>query len=398
MSWGLVGVLGGIAALLQVAGYSLYIRNFLNKSIRPNAASFLMFSYGTSLLAFLEWRNGATWALLALPVTCAVIGIVVAAMCLRKGATEPIDRFEAFAFSTDLWLTILYAWFALGLGDASGVAAPFLIATNLTAVTCFVPIVRSTWRAPYRELPGPWIVWTAAYGLLGLTTWLADRGANPALMVYPALNFALHGLVALLALRRADGRIWLSLGRRLYLGRSTIDGIGVFAARAFRQGEPICTLRGKLHRDPTKTDPNWIGIGPGAWIEADHPLDRVNHSCAANAAFTRKRRLRALRPIAAGEEVTIDYSTTEVDPAWTMACDCRAENCRKGLHAIQVSFADRQVAPPASPLMRLIWWQRKVTPVDNPAFPQIAAPAPRVPARRTGKQPALRKRSRVSAG
>ena len=110
--------LGLIAAMLQMAGYAIYIRNFQRDAIKPNAASFFMFAYGTSLLAFLEWKSGASLALLALPFICAAFGIAVALMCLRAGATEPIDRFEARAFWTDIWLTAFYMFFALGLGDA----------------------------------------------------------------------------------------------------------------------------------------------------------------------------------------------------------------------------------------------------------------------------------------
>ena len=46
-------VLGILAAIFQISGYLFYIRNFLKRSIRPNAASYLMFAYGTSLVAFL---------------------------------------------------------------------------------------------------------------------------------------------------------------------------------------------------------------------------------------------------------------------------------------------------------------------------------------------------------
>jgi uncharacterized protein len=383
-----LGALGVVAAALQIAGYAMYIRNFMTERIRPNAASFLMFSYGTSLLAFLEWRNNATWPVLLLPVICAVLGIVVAAMCLRKGATEPIDRFEGFAFSTDLWLTIAYAWFALGLGASLGFAtadsfvAPFLIVTNLTAITCFIPIVRSTWRAPYREKPGPWIVWTSAYLLLGITTFVADRGAHPSLLLYPVLNAALHGSVALLSLRRAGGGLLFAFGRRLYVDESPIEGIGLFAARHFAAGSVLSRLSGKLHVKPARTDPNWIGIGPETWIEAHHPLDKINHSCAPNASLGQRRQVLALRDIEAGEEVVIDYSTTECDPAWHMTCGCRTINCRQGLFAIQYSFRDAPEAPHATPLMQRIWARWRIAATETPAFEQLGDNIARLPVKR----------------
>ena len=39
--------------------------------------------------------------------------------------------------------------------------------------------------------------------------------------------------------------------------------------------------------------------------------------------------LVAIRPIAPGEEVTWDYSTTLKESNWHMICQCRAEECRR---------------------------------------------------------------------
>lgn len=392
MSLGFVALIGLVAAALQVAGYTIYIRNFLMKAIRPNAASFLMFSYGTSFLAFLEWRGGATWQVLALPVICSVIGIVVALLCFRKGATEAIDRFEGFSFAADLWLTVAYGWLALAGGGAGKYVVPFLIATNLTAITCFLPIIRSTWRMPERELATPWFVWTAAYACLGVATWFADGGRHPALLLYPLLNSVLHIVVGLLALRRYRRGVFAQgLPANTYIAKSAINGLGLFASKPFAAGQTICSLSGDLKRNPASTRPNWIGIGPKTWVDPKRPLDHVNHSCAANAAFSSRRRLVALRAIGAAEEITLDYSTTEVDPDWTMACDCRALGCRLGLHAIHISFADHVEAPPASPLMQLIWRKRRNVADNVSAFPQL------VPVSRRRRRDAAPSRKRLSS-
>ena len=106
-----------LAALLQALGYVLYARLFLKKVIRPNAASSFMFAYGTALLVLLEYGDGASWPMLALPATCAFMSVVIALLCLRKGATEPVDKVEATAFSADVWLTVLWAAIAFGYGS-----------------------------------------------------------------------------------------------------------------------------------------------------------------------------------------------------------------------------------------------------------------------------------------
>jgi SET domain len=386
--------MGVCAALLQVTGYSLYIRNFLRQAIRPNAASFMMFSYGTSLLAFLEWRNSAGLPVLLLPVVCAAMGIVVAAMCLRKGATERIDLFEAVAFTTDLWLTIIYAYFAFGFGDVSRYVAFFLIVTNLTTISCFTPLIRSTWNAPARELPGPWIVWAAAYSLLCVVTWGVDRGQHPVLMIYPMMNAVLHGLIALLSVRKVKTvRRHVDTAKSIFVDHSKINGIGIFATRGFADGAAIWKLDGKLHHGPSRTEPNWIGIGPDCWIDPKEPLNNINHSCEPNAAFGRHRQLYALRDIARGEEITIDYSTTEADPKWTMECHCKAPSCRRGLCAIQISFAGQDMPPPASPLMQRVWAQRRVKPSLETAFPQLGASLRTLPIPTPPYAPVRRKRA-----
>ena len=171
-------VLGILAAIFQISGYLFYIRNFLKRSIRPNAASYLMFAYGTSLVAFLAWQNGAVLPELLLLFACAAMSIIVALLCLRKNATEPVDRFEAIIFSADLWLTIGFAAMVFAQVEKSAYAAVFLILGNATTLTSFIPILRSTWRDPRREQPLPWIIWSLAYlCLTGATLFDGFRSA-----------------------------------------------------------------------------------------------------------------------------------------------------------------------------------------------------------------------------
>jgi hypothetical protein len=372
--------LGGVAAILQVAGYLVYLRYFVKHTIRPNAASWLMFAYGTALLAFFEYEHGASMALLLLPGACAAMSIIVALMCLRKGATERTDRFEATIFSIDLWLTVMYVGLTLGIGKGALpplVVDGFLIAVNLTAVTCFIPLVRSTWREPDRELPAPWLVWTAAYSCLAVATWQADGGAHPTLLLYPVLNAFLHGLVGLFALRSGSSdRTYLDADGKLYISGSEIHGRGVYAGIGFSAGDVICRMSGKpVFHSNAHGEPNYVGISPNVWIDPDPPIDTVNHSCDPNAAFGRNFELIALRIIHAHDEITFDYSTTEADPNWSMDCACGTENCRGQLHAIQISFADQPFPPPASPVMQQVWRTQRHAAGQRPAFPQLGRTA-----------------------
>ena len=78
-----------------------------------------------------------------------------------------------------------------------------------------------------------------------------------------------------------------------------------------------------------------MGFGPGRWIvpAADCPWRYINHSCEPNCGL-KGRTVVALRRIRKGEEITIDYSTTEEDPYWRMSCSCGSLRCRKQIGAI----------------------------------------------------------------
>lgn len=364
-----------LAAILQAVGYLLYARLFLKKAIRPNAASSFMFAYGTALLVLLEASDGASWPMLALPATCAVMSVGIALLCLRRGATDATDGVEKVAFSADVWLTMFWFAIAFGYGDIGPYSAGFLLAGNVTTFTAFFPVLRSTWRTPERERPEPWLVWTAAYSVLAVVTILADGGAHPALLVYPVLSALLHGAVAVMSVRGKIRAIdWVDAARSIYLGRSGIHGRGMIAGRRFEVGEAIWKLTGTpVFGAVTESGPNYIGIGPDVWIDPDKPLDHINHHCSPNSAFGPRRLLIALRPIEAHEEITLDYSTTEADPEWQMRCACGASACRGLLHAIQHSFAEWPAPPQASPLMQLIWQHRRVPALQ----PLPAAPQPR---------------------
>ena len=197
-----------ISGVGQAVGYLLYIRHMLRHETRPNAASAFMFGYGTALLAVIEHDNGAGWPLLLLPVTCALLGVVVAALCLRRGIAGRVDPLETMAFSVDLVLTAVYlgVWLikdhgAISSRDGDSLALAFLIAVNATSATSFAPLIRSTWQEPQRERPMPWLVWTGCYALLAGIT-VADAGGRMStLLIYPIFNVGLHFLIAIMALR-----------------------------------------------------------------------------------------------------------------------------------------------------------------------------------------------------
>ncbi|RJQ35112.1 hypothetical protein C4556_01195 [Candidatus Parcubacteria bacterium] len=205
-----VEVFGVIAAFLQAVGYALYLYDSVRKTVEPNAATWLMFAYGTILLTVLEWDNHASNALLALPATCALMGIIVAALCAKRGTLRwPRgweDVWEVRAFKYDIALTVLYfgTWVLtvatlLDEADRSLAALVILFGSNATTITAFIPILRSTWRDPSRERPFAWTIWACAYTILGVTTIIEEGGWWTVLLLYPVSNALLHGMIAWLS-------------------------------------------------------------------------------------------------------------------------------------------------------------------------------------------------------
>lgn len=58
------------------------------------------------------------------------------------------------------------------------------------------------------------------------------------------------------------------------------------------------------------------------------PERYMNHSCDANTAWLERDTMIALRDIAAGEELTYDYATTELSIPFQFDCQCGSAACR----------------------------------------------------------------------
>lgn len=131
-------------------------------------------------------------------------------------------------------------------------------------------------------------------------------------------------------------------------------GWGLFARRAIAAGETAMDLnwndefRSEVlswddveeehHNRCAAIAPRWY-----YYVGKQHPFWFINHSCNANVAFKNwaqplddeRMPLVALRPIAAGEQVTLDYSftitaddgLTDAD-AYSMDCLCGEPTCR----------------------------------------------------------------------
>ena len=116
--------------------------------------------------------------------------------------------------------------------------------------------------------------------------------------------------------------------------RDVGHGVGLFATRAVDAGAVILHIHGALQRHPTRYS---IQLDADLHIEADaslpddemrerHPWRFLNHCCDPNARV-QGRTLVARRAIAHGEQITFDYTTTELDMAEPFQCLCGTSGC-----------------------------------------------------------------------
>lgn len=120
---------------------------------------------------------------------------------------------------------------------------------------------------------------------------------------------------------------------------SPIEGRGLFAKTAITKDEIVVVKGGyvltKEQRDGIEKDlgPSEIQItealfiGPTTSIEREGGMMHLNHSCEPNLGLQGKIVFVAMRNIAAGEELTVDYAMFDDEP-YEMRCHCHRNGCR----------------------------------------------------------------------
>ena len=121
---------------------------------------------------------------------------------------------------------------------------------------------------------------------------------------------------------------------------SAIEGRGLFARAAIRAGEAVAVKGGAiidgaaLERILDEVSPAEIQIEDDLWIaprsaaEVEANLLCLNHSCEPNVGVRGQITFVAMRDVAAGEELTIDYAIIDGDSRERMKCRCGTAACR----------------------------------------------------------------------
>lgn len=120
-----------------------------------------------------------------------------------------------------------------------------------------------------------------------------------------------------------------------------IHGVGLFTIKDIATNELIAIKAGKIVDEATVIKfanvingsqhqiTNELFLTGLTTEEVDNTLIGYNHSCSPNAYISGQIDLRAMRTIAVGEEVTVDYATIFISDTQSFKCSCGSEKCRK---------------------------------------------------------------------
>ena len=124
--------------------------------------------------------------------------------------------------------------------------------------------------------------------------------------------------------------------QKIAIQKSEIQQKGVFATKPIKKDEVIFKFANRTvtlipheygcncescRRIIQETEKNWLypnRFSPG-WF--------LNHHCESNSGI-KVRNIVARKNIKKGEEITIDYSTTNAEKWWWMKCFCDSKKCR----------------------------------------------------------------------
>jgi len=186
-------VLGVFAGSVHLVSYALYNREMLLGRIRPNTATWILWS-------FLATLNTASYLAMSGDLAKSVTPIVGCAACLltlgltaKKGRLSRLSRFD---------LTVLAIGIAAGLlwwGSRSAAFANLLL--QLAFVIANIPTLRGVWRDPCTEQPLPWLGFALAY-VLNIAVVLMRWQGQVLDLAYPVCSLLADGGVGLVILWR----------------------------------------------------------------------------------------------------------------------------------------------------------------------------------------------------
>ena len=125
--------------------------------------------------------------------------------------------------------------------------------------------------------------------------------------------------------------------------QQTTTGRGVVATQMLQKHATVCSYEGLVTRDlKGELEHYLLQIAPGFYLRPKKMPDPkkaedfpwfINHSCKPNTKIKiagRNAALIAIKHIMPGDQITFDYSVSQIDP-WSMICMCDSStnSCRQ---------------------------------------------------------------------
>lgn len=110
--------------------------------------------------------------------------------------------------------------------------------------------------------------------------------------------------------------------------KSNINGTGIFTSKPVAKDTEFYAI--PLDIVFNEPQPKCARIADNQYVHDDAVLNWVNHSCNPNTILDIERKdpvLRAIRTIAADEEISVNYNQTEVQGV-SVKCTCKSANCK----------------------------------------------------------------------
>jgi len=131
--------------------------------------------------------------------------------------------------------------------------------------------------------------------------------------------------------------------KKIRVSKSKIAGTGIYAEEKIKRHDFIGFFKGeiknKVNTNAKDSDghPDWLGFKKNYWIDPLPPYLYINHSCEPNCGIAGTKKIYAIKDIQIGEELTFDYSISEIDTNWKLhtLCQCGSKTCRKTISSIQ---------------------------------------------------------------
>jgi hypothetical protein len=186
-------ILGLTAGSVHLVSYALYNREMLRGNIRPNTATWVLWTFLALLNTASYVAMSQDLAKAATPIAGCAACVVTLCLTAGKGRLSRLNRLD---------MVILAIGSAAGLlwwSSRSAACANLLL--QLAFVISNIPTFRGVWKDPCIERPLPWFGFAAAY-LLNLAVVIMRWNDNLADLAYPVISLIADGGVGIVIVWR----------------------------------------------------------------------------------------------------------------------------------------------------------------------------------------------------